>query len=548
VYTFFCDTGRYYSSDNTESGAKRRSSSATSENANAIPQKICFVADSSEDASRNSMQLFCTKETAHDSGIRRNLEEPDSGVATKTSDSLASNSRHLGPRVFAPDATEPRFGIGAVREVRAPLPWESGCTGVWLASVPTQRRKRKTNSHHRVGPDVFTAGDRSAKQICGLDKLKQLPESYHVLHNQPLLILHEVEETNRAIEQHFLGEADNGVAAKRVNIVGLDVEIKPTWTPKAPRRKIALIQIASMDVCVLVHVHKMGQVPIKLQQLLEDDTVLKVGTQVAGDLQMIEQDFGFRPCGFVDNKVLAEVFQYERVGLKNMAAEFGMHITKSRKVQCSNWEEFPLSSEQVAYAAMDARLSLWLLKEMHAKHATEPSGLYHWCQNVKNFDSVLDLVSAVAGDAARQTFLSSSQWRLNPTFPPSLLLDVQAFQQKYQETKRRQMIFRSSVKWRAKIEQGLESSRSALIKLHELATLAGAKLDWTITETALQEAPSESKSRKTQIKRSRFTITPILAGRLLYPGVGPTLREARSHAALESIRKLSTEPVSVWIK
>ena len=129
------------------------------------------------------------------------------------------------------------------------------------------------------------------------------------------------------------------------------------------------MQLASADACVLAHVHALPQLPPGLRALLEDPAVYKVGTGVVADLGKLASDFAhLRPASYVDLAVVAKLFRYERTGMKSMSAAFGAEVVKSKQIQLSNWEEAPLSAPQVAYAAEDAALGLWLLDKLHAAH------------------------------------------------------------------------------------------------------------------------------------------------------------------------------------
>ena len=115
--------------------------------------------------------------------------------------------------------------------------------------------------------------------------------------------------------------------------------------------------------------HALPRLPPGLAALLEDPAVYKVGTGVVGDLDKLAVDFeGLRPASYVDLAVVAKLFRYERTGMKSMSAAFGAEVVKSKQTQLSNWEGAPLSATQVAYAAEDAALGLWLLDKLHAAH------------------------------------------------------------------------------------------------------------------------------------------------------------------------------------
>jgi ribonuclease D len=59
-------------------------------------------------------------------------------------------------------------------------------------------------------------------------------------------------------------------------------------------RRTALVQLASADACVLAHVYALERLPPRLSALLEDPSVLKVGTGVISDLDKLAADFAVR--------------------------------------------------------------------------------------------------------------------------------------------------------------------------------------------------------------------------------------------------------------
>lgn len=71
-------------------------------------------------------------------------------------------------------------------------------------------------------------------------------------------------------------------------VVGFDCEWRVTY--QGPQRKVALIQMCLMDVCVLFHIHHCQLQP-ELLDLLENPKIFKIGVNISGDILKLARDF-----------------------------------------------------------------------------------------------------------------------------------------------------------------------------------------------------------------------------------------------------------------
>lgn len=147
------------------------------------------------------------------------------------------------------------------------------------------------------------------------------------------------------------------------DVLGFDCE----WVNEGP---VSLLQLATFNgVCGLFRIGKIGYIPQKLEELLANKRILKVGVASYEDGQKIIADYGCKVCNTLDLRTLAE-----RVNLpspKSLAAMslqyLGLEMDKLIKVRCSNWNAGTLTDEQVAYAACDALASVLIYDQIMQK-------------------------------------------------------------------------------------------------------------------------------------------------------------------------------------
>mmetsp|Transcript_46579 Transcript_46579/g.72559 ORF Transcript_46579/g.72559 Transcript_46579/m.72559 type:complete len:887 (+) Transcript_46579:53-2713(+) len=154
-------------------------------------------------------------------------------------------------------------------------------------------------------------------------------------------------------------------------VVSLDCEWAAPWHrgPNVPDR-LATLQIShcgpdGMRVLVFAVAALNGTLPPAVVSLLGDARVAKVGANLAGDATRVIRDFGCPVRGVYDlcrlnrkpGAKIRKSISLEAVVKANCPQE--MHVSKAgADVRTSNWENWPLSEEQVLYASRDAALGL----------------------------------------------------------------------------------------------------------------------------------------------------------------------------------------------
>jgi hypothetical protein len=136
-------------------------------------------------------------------------------------------------------------------------------------------------------------------------------------------------------------------------IVGFDCEWRPTLGKDGKeRRKISLIQIAISGHIFLIHTCSIGKVPPSLQQLLQDPCIIKTGVNCTQDAKFLFQDYGILAQNIVELGTATSSLRALTFSL------LSVDLPKTKEIQCSNWENWPLGEAQVLYAAADAFYSV----------------------------------------------------------------------------------------------------------------------------------------------------------------------------------------------
>ena len=144
-------------------------------------------------------------------------------------------------------------------------------------------------------------------------------------------------------------------------IIGFDTETKPCFVAKAPKNRMALLQLSTSDKAYIFRLQQLG-LPQGLRDILSNPAIIKVGAAVRDDINGLNGYARFEARGFADLQTLAEKFGIQEKSVRKMSAIIlGIRVSKSQ--QLSNWESSRLSEAQLRYAAIDA----WVCREMYIK-------------------------------------------------------------------------------------------------------------------------------------------------------------------------------------
>ena len=144
-------------------------------------------------------------------------------------------------------------------------------------------------------------------------------------------------------------------------VLGFDTETRPSFK-QGVQHKVALLQVASRDICFLFRLNHMG-FPKCLVTLLEDTTITKVGLSWHDDLRSLSKRKQFHAGTFIELQDVAAQIGINDKSLQKLYANlFGEKISKAQRL--SNWEIDNLSEAQKQYAATDAWACVRLYEEI----------------------------------------------------------------------------------------------------------------------------------------------------------------------------------------
>lgn len=145
------------------------------------------------------------------------------------------------------------------------------------------------------------------------------------------------------------------------NVLGIDTETRPSFK-RGVIHSVALLQVATNDVCFLFRLNYLGMVP-SVVRLLEDNTVPKIGLSLRDDLLMLHRMSEFKPGLFIDLQNYVREIGIEDMSLQKLYANiFGEKISKRDRL--TNWEADILNDKQKIYAATDAWACVKLYEEL----------------------------------------------------------------------------------------------------------------------------------------------------------------------------------------
>jgi len=149
-----------------------------------------------------------------------------------------------------------------------------------------------------------------------------------------------------------MSEVEEAVAyLSTQSIIGFDTETKPAFQ-SGTTHKVALMQLATEEVCFLFRLNKIGY-PKALEDLLCNPNIKKIGLSLRDDFLKIREWSRRPPEKFIDLQVFTNKFGIDDNSLQRIyAILFGKKITKNQRL--SNWETPELSCAQQSYAAIDA--------------------------------------------------------------------------------------------------------------------------------------------------------------------------------------------------
>ena len=184
-----------------------------------------------------------------------------------------------------------------------------------------------------------------------------------------IILVDSEEDVSKAIE-----------TLSKERIIGFDTETKPSFR-RGQSNKVALLQLASDTTCYLFRINRTGLTE-PIRQLLENDSIIKVGLSIHDDFHNLNKICELSPCGFIDLQQYVKDYMIVDNRLSRIyGILFDQRISKGKRL--TNWEADELSEHQQAYAALDALACIRIynhlnsgkfnpLTSRHLKDAPEP--------------------------------------------------------------------------------------------------------------------------------------------------------------------------------
>ena len=156
-----------------------------------------------------------------------------------------------------------------------------------------------------------------------------------------------------------ISQLSNAIAyLKEQKVLGFDTETRPMFK-KGAKNKVALLQLSGKNRAYLFRLIDIG-LPQQLAEILENDSILKIGAAVRDDINQLNKYTKFQAKGFVDLQKFIENYDIQDKSVKKMAAII-LNVRISKSQQLSNWENEEYTDAQKLYAATDA----WICREMY---------------------------------------------------------------------------------------------------------------------------------------------------------------------------------------
>ena len=170
-------------------------------------------------------------------------------------------------------------------------------------------------------------------------------------------------------------------------VVGLDCEWKPNYVKGGKENKVSIMQLASGKMVFILDLIKLFEyVPDVLDdcvtRIMQSPKILKLGYAFKYDVRQLADSYGELKC-FNHCQMLLDiqrVFEEQGGGLSGLVTKvLGVGLNKTRRN--SNWEQRPLTLNQLEYAAIDAAVLLHIFEHIRSHSQTgdgEGHGILEW--------------------------------------------------------------------------------------------------------------------------------------------------------------------------
>ncbi|KAK6915646.1 3'-5' exonuclease domain, partial [Dillenia turbinata] len=162
-------------------------------------------------------------------------------------------------------------------------------------------------------------------------------------------------------------------------VIGIDCEWKPNYIKGSQPNKVSIMQIASEKKVFIFDLIKLfedapGDLDCCLIRILHSPRILKLGYNFQCDIKQLAHSYGKLECFNYCEMLLdiQNVFKEPCGGLSGLAIKIlGTGLNKTRRN--SNWEQRPLSNNQLEYAALDAVVLIHIFS--HVRSESQPANI-----------------------------------------------------------------------------------------------------------------------------------------------------------------------------
>lgn len=165
------------------------------------------------------------------------------------------------------------------------------------------------------------------------------------------------------------------------HIVGIDTETRPSFK-KGRINKVALLQIATHDICFLFRLNVLG-LPDFLEDFLQND-ILKVGLSLKDDFAMLRRRNPNDPTSgnWLELQDYVPTFGIKEKSLQKIyALLFQRKISKNQRL--TNWEAEVLTEAQQLYAATDAWACIRIFEYLEKLKADKAIQVIHQPESIE---------------------------------------------------------------------------------------------------------------------------------------------------------------------
>lgn len=189
------------------------------------------------------------------------------------------------------------------------------------------------------------------------DEINQLPLGQF---EGEMFLIDDLEDVEEAAE--FLAKQ---------KIIGFDTETKPAFR-RGVINPVALLQLSTSTQAFLFRLNNIGSFPDSLRNVLEKETIVKVGAAVHDDIKgLAKLTDSFYPQSFFDLNDELKKVGFHNVGVRNLCGMV-LNIRISKAEQVSNWEAEELTEKQKRYAATDAWACLEIFEKLKSEGYLDP--------------------------------------------------------------------------------------------------------------------------------------------------------------------------------